>query len=55
MTIHLTRPLLLFFAAVVCGQFTTSCIPLVAGAAVGYVAAEEGYRVQSPIKKEENP
>jgi len=31
----------------------TSCVPLVAGAAVGYIAADEGYRVQSPIKKEE--
>ena len=49
------RPLFLFLAAVVFGQFTTSCLPLVAGAAVGYLAAEEGYRVQSPIKKEENP
>jgi hypothetical protein len=30
----------------------SSCVPLVAGAAVGYIAHEEGYRVQSPIKKD---
>jgi hypothetical protein len=29
----------------------SSCIPLAVGAAAGYVAHEEGYRVQSPIKK----
>ena len=28
-----------------------SCLPLAAGAAAGYVAHKEGYRVQSPIKK----
>ncbi len=27
----------------------TSCLPLAAGAAAGYVAHEEGYRVHSPI------
>jgi len=30
-----------------------SCVPLLAGAAVGYVAHDEGYRVQSPVKKDE--
>ncbi|QTN32825.1 hypothetical protein HZ994_10950 [Akkermansiaceae bacterium] len=29
----------------------SSCLPLAAGAAVGYVAHDEGYRVQNPIKK----
>lgn len=29
----------------------SSCLPLAVGAAAGYVAHEEGYRVQSPIKK----
>jgi hypothetical protein len=28
-----------------------SCVPLAAGAAAGYVAHKEGYRVQSPITK----
>ena len=36
-------------AAAVCTL--TSCVPLAVGAAAGYVAHEEGYRVQSPIKK----
>ncbi len=31
----------------------SSCLPLAAGAAAGYVAHKEGYRVQSPIKKNE--
>ncbi len=31
---------------------STSCVPLVAGAAVGYVAHAEGYRVENPIQKE---
>ena len=29
----------------------SSCLPLAAGAAAGYIARDEGYRVQSPIKK----
>jgi hypothetical protein len=29
----------------------SSCIPLAVGAAAGYVAHDEGYRVQSPLKK----
>jgi hypothetical protein len=31
----------------------SSCIPLAAGAAAGYIAHDEGYRVQSPLKKVE--
>jgi hypothetical protein len=31
----------------------SSCIPLAAGAAAGYVAHKEGYRVQSPVTKAE--
>ena len=31
----------------------TSCSPLAVGAAAGYVAHEEGYRVENPIKKVE--
>jgi hypothetical protein len=31
----------------------SSCLPLVAGAAVGYVAHDEGYRVKNPIEKTE--
>ena len=29
-----------------------SCIPLAAGAAAGYVARDQGYKVQSPLKKQ---
>ena len=29
----------------------SSCLPVAAGAAAGYVAHKEGYRVQNPIKK----
>lgn len=29
----------------------SSCLPLAAGAAAGYVAHKEGYRVNSPIHK----
>ena len=31
----------------------SSCLPLAAGAAGGYIAHKEGYRVQNPIKKTE--
>jgi hypothetical protein len=31
----------------------SSCLPLAAGAAAGYVAHKEGYRVQNPITKSE--
>ncbi len=31
----------------------SSCLPLAAGAAAGYVAHEEGYRVENPIRKVE--
>lgn len=30
---------------------SASCVPLAVGAAAGYVAHDEGYRVQNPIKK----
>lgn len=31
----------------------SSCIPLAVGAAAGYVAHDEGYRVRNPITKQE--
>lgn len=30
----------------------SSCLPLAAGAAAGYVAHDQGYRVQSPVTRE---
>lgn len=29
----------------------SSCLPLAAGAAAGYVAHDEGYRLRNPVKK----
>lgn len=31
----------------------SSCLPLAAGAAAGYIAHDEGYRVTNPIRKTE--
>jgi hypothetical protein len=47
------RLTLLFTAVAVFAISSTSCVPLAVGAAAGYVAHDEGYRVQSPIKKTE--
>jgi hypothetical protein len=40
---------LLWIAVAVCTL--SSCVPLAVGAAAGYVAHDQGYRVRSPIKK----
>lgn len=32
----------------------SSCVPLAVGAAAGYVARDNGYEVQAPIKKSES-
>ena len=45
-----TKLFTLLIVVVGIGSFS-SCVPLVAGAAVGYVAHDEGYRVHSPISK----
>ena len=37
-----------------CVSTVSSCIPLAVGAAAGYVAHDEGYRVRNPIKKTGN-
>ncbi len=41
----------LLLAAAAIATFSSSCVPLAAGAAVGYVAHKEGYRVHSPIHR----
>lgn len=46
----LTKFALIALAAFVTLGFT-SCVPLALGAAAGYVAHDEGYRVTNPIKK----
>jgi hypothetical protein len=42
---------LLFLATVFFPIMMSSCVPLAVGAAAGYVARDNGYKVQSPIKK----
>jgi hypothetical protein len=44
------KAIMLLVAAVAVSALS-SCLPLAAGAAAGYIAHDEGYRVQSPIKK----
>lgn len=44
------KTVMLLIAAIAASALS-SCLPLAAGAAAGYVAHKEGYRVQSPIKK----
>ncbi len=45
------RVLSLFLVAVGVSSIS-SCLPLAAGAAAGYVAHDQGYRVQNPITRE---
>lgn len=49
-----SRSVILFALAGATLLGLSSCLPLVAGAAVGYVAHDEGYRVTNPIKKVED-
>lgn len=47
------RPLILLTSLSFLGlSGFTSCVPLAVGAAGGYILSEEGYEVQSPIKKD---
>ncbi|MBO9471021.1 hypothetical protein J7355_13050 [Endozoicomonas sp. G2_2] len=49
------RKLLFVLAVALCGAGLQGCVVAAAGAgaAGGYAAHEEGYRVQSPVKKDE--
>ena len=40
-------------SAALLSLISSSCVPLAVGAAAGYVARDNGYEVQSPIKKKE--
>jgi len=42
---------LLWLAAGITVIGLSSCIPLAAGAAAGYIAHDEGYRLQSPVTR----
>lgn len=50
-TILSTKRIILFSLSSLCLFGISSCLPLAAGAAAGYVAHDEGYRVDNPIKK----
>jgi len=43
--------LILLLVATLGTACLSSCLPLAAGAAAGYVARDNGYRVQSPVSK----
>ena len=43
--------LILLLAATIGAVSLSSCLPLAAGAAAGYVARDNGYRVQNPVTK----
>ncbi len=47
------KKLTLIFGAISTLGLLSSCVPLAAGAAGGYLLHKKGYRVQSPIKKDE--
>ncbi len=49
----ISRQFLLFSVTCICLLGMSSCLPLAAGAAAGYVAHDEGYRVRNPITKTE--
>ena len=40
-----------FALLLIAASTLSSCVPLAVGAAAGYVAHEEGYRVRNPITK----
>lgn len=48
----LRKLLLLAAAAFATATLGSSCLPLAAGAAAGYIAHDEGYRVQTPLTKD---
>ena len=48
---RLKFPILLIVSGIALGTLT-ACVPLVAGAAGGYILNEEGYEVRSPITKD---
>ncbi len=45
------RTLLLSLFAILALGSLSSCVPLAAGAAGGYVAHDQGYRITNPIRK----
>jgi hypothetical protein len=50
---HLKSSTVLLLLSALAASLFPSCVPLAVGAAAGYVAHGEGYRVRNPITKEE--
>ncbi len=48
-----SRQFLLLGTTCICLLGMSSCLPLAAGAAAGYIAHDEGYRVRNPVTKTE--
>ena len=46
--------LTLFSCIAVAAVSLSSCVPLAVGAAAGYVARDNGYEVQAPLKKKDS-
>lgn len=51
---HKKVHVLLFILTAVFITLSSSCVPLIAGAAGGYIMRDKGYEVQSPVKKEDS-
>jgi hypothetical protein len=49
----MTKRIFLYLSAAIVISSTTSCLPLAAGAAAGYIAHDQGLRVQNPITRAE--
>lgn len=49
----MSQRIFLYLSAAIVISCITSCLPLAAGAAAGYIAHDQGLRVQSPITKSE--
>jgi hypothetical protein len=48
------KHIILFSSVSIFAATLSSCVPLAVGATAGYVAHDQGYRLQSPIKKSES-
>jgi hypothetical protein len=47
------RSILLLLLTASAASVFSSCVPLAVGAAAGYVAHDQGYRVRNPVTKDE--
>jgi hypothetical protein len=49
----MNQRVILYFSAAIIISCMSSCLPLAAGAAAGYIAHDQGLRVQNPITRAE--